>query len=88
MAYEEVNHPQHYNAGDIEHCEYVEDQGWADGYYPGQVTKYLARAGRKPGQEADKDLEKARWYMNRWVAWRTHGKKIWKIARRTPEIPA
>jgi hypothetical protein len=86
VAFEAINHPAHYNAGIIEHCEMVEDQGHAAGYYFGQVTKYLFRAGRKPGTESIQDLQKAAWYMNRWVAWCQHGKKIWKIAKRTPEI--
>lgn len=85
--YEEVHHPPHYNDGDIEHCEYVEDRGWADGYYPGQITKYLHRAGSKPGQERDKDIAKAQWYQNRWMAWKQYGKKIWKIRKVEPEVP-
>lgn len=64
----------------------VEDQGWADGYYPSQVTKYIFRAGKKPGTKALDDLRKANWYMARWVAWRTFGKRIWKIVRREPEV--
>lgn len=80
--YETVNHPAHYNQGDIEHCELVEDQGHASGYYFGQVTKYLFRAGVKPGTAHLEDLRKAAWYLNRWVAWRAEGKAIWKIQRK------
>lgn len=81
-----VHHPAHYNQGDIEHCELVEDQGHASGYYFGQVTKYLFRAGFKPGEAQLKDLDKAHWYLARWVAWQRHGKTIWKIVRRDPEV--
>lgn len=80
--YEEVEHPAHYNHGWIEHCEVVEDQGWADGYYPAQVSKYLYRAGRKPGVSAEIDLQKAKWYLDRWIAWRQHGRAIWKITQK------
>ena len=83
--YETVHHPKHYNIGDVEHMEMVEDQGYADGYYFGQVTKYLFRAARKPGVESKEDLRKAQWYMNRWVAWLTHGKKLWKVVARKAE---
>lgn len=81
-SYEYINHPEHYNTGDIEHCEKVEDAGHADGYYYGQVTKYLDRMGHKPGVDALQDLAKAQWYLNRWLAWRTLGKAIWKIERK------
>lgn len=79
QEHEAVNHPAHYNKGLIEHCEMVEDQGHADGYYFGQVTKYLFRAGFKPGNDALQDLKKAQWYMNRWIEWRTRGRECWKI---------
>jgi hypothetical protein len=84
--YEAVHHPKHYNVGDIEHCEMVEDQGHADGYYFGQVTKYAFRAGKKPGAERLEDLAKAHWYAARWLAWTRYGKRIWKIVRAEPEI--
>jgi len=86
-SYESVDHPAHYNAGDIEHCEVVEDQGRADGYYWGQVTKYLFREGLKPGVSALQDLEKAHWYLQRWINWRKYGKEIWKIQRKAPGPP-
>lgn len=82
ILYETVDHPRHYNLGDIEHCEIVEDQGHADGYYFGQVTKYLFRSGSKPSTSGIEDLRKAAWYMNRWVAWSERGKAIWKIQRK------
>ena len=31
----------------------------------GNAIKYIARAGRKPGQASITDLEKARWYIDR-----------------------
>lgn len=80
--YERVDHPAHYTAGDIEHIEYVEDQGWAQGYCLGNATKYLHRAGLKPGTEAVTDLKKAVWFLTRYIAWLEHGKTIWGIRRR------
>lgn len=82
---EAVHHPRHYNLGIVEHCELVEDQGYADGYLFGQVTKYAFRAGRKHGASKLEDLEKLAWYAKRWVAWHKHGKKIWKFGPVRPE---
>lgn len=99
---ERIHHPKHYNTSDIEHCEMVEAMGHADGYYFGQVTRYAFRQGQKPGSSyfqkvsarledyldegAVEDLAKLHWYASRWLAWRKHGKAIWKIVRRDPDI--
>ena len=80
-SYEAVNSPPHYNAGDIEHIEYAEDNGWAQGYCLGSTTKYIQRAGKKPGADALEDLKKAWWYLDRYISWLERGKGIWKISR-------
>ena len=54
-----VNHPAHYTAYDPEVIVVAERLGFCEG----NVVKYLARAGRKPGAPAQVDLDKARWYM-------------------------
>jgi hypothetical protein len=61
-----VNHPSHYNQGDIECIDYV-DQVCIN--YPGdeassvgETIKYLTRAPHK-GKKV-KDLKKAQWYLN------------------------
>jgi hypothetical protein len=74
-----VNHPPHYADGLIEHVEYAESRGWAPGYHLGNATKYLHRAGKKPGAEAIEDLKKSVWYINRLIAWMEQGSAIWKI---------
>lgn len=61
-----VHNPSHYNQGDMEVIDvidnYVPDPY---GYYMGNVMKYLMRhlAKGKPKQ----DLEKARWYLNKMI---------------------
>lgn len=56
-----VNHPAHYAAHDPEVIVVTERLSFCEG----NVVKYLARAGRKPGAPAQLDLDKAHWYMCR-----------------------
>lgn len=62
-----VNHPSHYNYGDIEVIDFIEQvtSQYADGfsaYIVGNALKYLARSPHKNG---DEDLKKAHWYLSR-----------------------
>lgn len=56
-----VNHPSHYASYDPEVITVTEHLSFCEG----NVVKYLARAGRKPGTPEQLDLDKARWYMHR-----------------------
>lgn len=56
-----VNHPAHYASYSPEVIVITEQLGFCEG----NVVKYLARAGRKPGTPEQTDLDKARWYMRR-----------------------
>lgn len=56
-----VNHPSHYAAYSPEVIVVTERLGFCEG----NVVKYLARAGRKPGAPAQLDSDKAHWYMCR-----------------------
>lgn len=56
-----VNHPAHYTAYDPEVITITENLNFCEG----NVVKYLARAGRKPGAPTQLDLDKAHWYMCR-----------------------
>ncbi len=58
---EQVNHPQHYNAGKIEAIDVIED--WQLNFSLGCVVKYICRAEFK--DSTLQDLEKAAWYLNR-----------------------
>lgn len=67
-AYDIVERPSHYAAGrSIETIEYIEDllksDGYTatEGYYIGNIIKYLSRYKRKNGVE---DLRKALTYLN------------------------
>lgn len=63
---ENVNSPRHYNAGNIETIDYIEQ---VTSSYPaeiafsiGNVIKYVSRSPHKNGFE---DLKKAKWYLER-----------------------
>jgi hypothetical protein len=61
--YESVDHPEHYNqhpAG-IECIDVIEHLT----FNVGSAIKYLWRAGLKPGEATDTDLNKAIWYIER-----------------------
>lgn len=61
-----VNHPDHYNYGEIEIIDFIEQV--SEHYNPvvavhiANAIKYLSRAPHKNGKE---DIEKARWYIER-----------------------
>lgn len=58
-----VNHPAHYNVGNVEVIDAIE--AWGLDFCLGNVVKYVARAGHK-GQALE-DLKKAQWYLARAV---------------------
>ena len=59
----DINHPSHYNTGDIEVIDAIED--WELGFHLGNSIKYIARAGKKNPKTVITDLEKAKWYLSR-----------------------
>ena len=60
-----VNHPPHYNQGKYEVIAVIED--WKLPYHLGNATKYIARAGKKDPTKTTEDLEKAIWYIRRYI---------------------
>lgn len=63
-----VNHPAHYQSeSGIEVIDIIDDFVADPGsYYKGNIIKYILRYEKKGGVE---DLEKARWYLNRLIAY-------------------
>ena len=61
-----VNHPSHYNYGDIEVINFIEQvtkhYNPNVAYHIGNAIKYLARSPHKNGKE---DIQKAKWYIER-----------------------
>lgn len=62
-----VDRPPHYNHGEIECIDYLEDNlGLGFEYYlEGNIKKYLHRFRHKGSEIAD--LKKARWYLDRLI---------------------
>ena len=62
---EKVNHPGHYNSGQIEVIDVIED--WFNGldFCAGNVIKYVGRYKHK--ENPVEDLKKAKWYLNRMI---------------------
>ncbi|WP_434795934.1 DUF3310 domain-containing protein [Staphylococcus equorum] len=65
-AEDTVNHPPHYNYGDIEVIDFIEQvtrhYNANVAYHIGNAIKYLARSPHKNGKE---DVAKAKWYIER-----------------------
>ena len=65
-AEDTVNHPSHYNYGEIETIDFIEQvtkhYNPNVAYHIGNAIKYLARSPHKNGKE---DVEKAKWYIER-----------------------
>lgn len=61
-----VNHPSHYTDGKIEVIDFIEDKNL--GFHLGNTVKYISRAGKKQDASLIVDLEKARWYLDRFIA--------------------
>jgi hypothetical protein len=59
---ERVNHPEHYG-GDTTYETIKVIEAWGLGFNLGNAVKYISRADKKGN--ADEDLAKARWYLDR-----------------------
>ena len=77
---DKINHPKHYCEGrKYEPIDIIED--WGLGMHAGNAVKYISRAGRKG--DAIEDLEKARWYVDRYIEKRDKFFiRIWDCIRR------
>jgi len=56
----EVKHPSHYNKGNIEVWDFIQDQGLD--FFEGNIVKYICRWRTKNGV---KDLLKVKEYINK-----------------------
>ncbi len=60
-----VEHPSYYNTGKIEVIDFIEDQNL--NFHLGNVIKYVCRAGKKDPNKEIEDLEKAAFYLERYI---------------------
>lgn len=62
---EKVNHPSHYGGQDNPYEAIKVIEAWDLGFNLGNVVKYVARAGKKEGNNIADELKKAKWYLCR-----------------------
>ena len=61
-----VAHPSYYAEGcRIEVIDFIEDRGLP--YHLGNAVKYISRAGKKDPSKTVEDLQKAMWYIERYI---------------------
>ena len=65
MEHDNVNHPSHYTDGNIEVIDFIEDKNLS--YHLDNAVKYISRAGKKDPEKTAEDLQKAVWYLNRYI---------------------
>ena len=65
MTNDPVNHPSHYANGKYEVIEFIES--WNLGFHLGNAVKYISRAGKKDPSKMKEDLQKALWYLRRYI---------------------
>ena len=61
-----VNHPSHYTWSSIEPIDAIE--AWQLPYHLGNVVTYVSRAGHKDKSKTLEDLNKASWYLSRYIS--------------------
>ncbi len=61
MTYDHIN-PKHYTDLKPEPIEVID--GWGLSFCLGNAVKYISRAGKKPGEDKLRDLNKAKWYLD------------------------
>ena len=62
---DDILYPKHYNMGRIQPIDAIES--WDLDFRLANVIKYVARAGKKDPTKAKQDLEKAIWYIQRFI---------------------
>lgn len=65
MNNDAVNHPSHYTDGGIETIDFIEAKKLP--YHLGNAVKYISRAGKKDQNKTIEDLQKAEWYIERYI---------------------
>ena len=62
--YEYVDHPEHYQMNDKTYEPYKVINAWDLDFNLGSVLKYIARAGKKPGEDVIRELNKCKEYID------------------------
>lgn len=81
-----VNHPDHYTAGGIEVIDIIEAKGL--GPHLSNVLKYILRVNVKYPRKWQEDIEKAIWYLERYIRFRDRGAYLMYLEKRYADIGA
>ena len=73
MNQEKVNHPSHDTQGSIEVIDFIE--AWNFPFHLANAIKYISRAEYKDPENVKEDLEKAIWYLQRYIEYSKEKKK-------------
>lgn len=63
----DVNHPEYYGGGENPYEAIKVIEAWGLGFHLGNTVKYISRAGKKDPDKEIQDLEKAVWYLQRYI---------------------
>ena len=69
-----VNHPHHYGGENNTYEAIKVIEAWELGFHLGNVVKYISRAGKKESDTMIQDLEKAQWYLTKFIELKKHTK--------------
>ena len=64
---EAVNNPEHYGGKQNTYEAIKVIESWDLNFHLGNVVKYISRAGKKDKNKLKEDLEKAKWYLDRFI---------------------
>jgi hypothetical protein len=64
---EQVNNPEHYGGKENTYEAIKVIEAWDLNFHLGNVIKYISRAGKKDKNKLKEDLEKAKWYLDRFI---------------------
>ena len=64
---ESVNNPEHYGGKQNTYEAIKVIEAWDLNFHLGNVIKYISRAGKKDKTKLKEDLEKAKWYLDRFI---------------------
>ena len=68
-----VDSPKHYGGKENPYEAIKVIEAWDLGFNLGNVVKYVARAGKKEGNNIADELKKAKWYLEREINKLEHG---------------
>ena len=64
---EQVNNPEHYGGKQNTYEAIKVIEAWDLNFHLGNVVKYISSAGKKDKTKLKEDLEKAKWYLDRFI---------------------